>query len=106
MWTTPPLDTGFAWPRLLAVTMPRDCHKGATFCFATSYAFSTASFLLIASLVVDQRGQFETTPPLQRRKFDSQQDRLFFRLEFRSVFIQIERWRWGSPATAPVTTGR
>jgi hypothetical protein len=106
MRTTPPLDTGFAWPRLLAVTVPRDCYKGATSHVAAGYAFSTASVLLITSLFVDQRGQFETTPLLERCEFDSQQDRPFFRLEFRSVFIQIERWRWGSPATAPVTTGR
>jgi len=61
LWTTPPLDTGIAWPRLLAVTVPQDCYKGATSCFAASYAFSTASVLLITSLFVDQRGQFETT---------------------------------------------
>jgi hypothetical protein len=86
--------------------VPQDCRKGATSYFAASYAFSTASVLLITSLFVDQRGQFETTPLLSRRKFDTQQDWLFFRLEFRGVFVQIEPWRWGSPATAPVTTGR
>jgi hypothetical protein len=30
---------------------------------------------------------------------------LFFRLEFQNSFMQIEWWRWGSPATVPDAFG-